>query len=531
MVLLLILVLSFGVVSTGAAADPWIITTPVTVTQPTELGDVIVFGDGELRIEGVPEPGVRFSGNVIALGGGTILMENSVIRFMSTFHGQYALVADDGSLVEVRGCDYRVPSGVQHGIVTAGTGRAVLEDTDFGFVQLVPTGNSNIEARSLNGTFEVVVQEDAHIVLEDIPRDFGQGELWVWPEFPAGSTAVYSPPLPGYVGSWSFPPEGSSGIRQTIVLTRCQVRLWPLLVRENCNLTLRNITEDNWIVVGFHLPDSLSVDGLENQDPVTTQTLDFEDRTVRLDNASIDAWNLYPSGSARVEIRNCTLGEVLAFGASRVHLTNTTIDGTGGFFGSGDHSWVVAEDCSFTCDIQATGLSFMDLRRSTVAQPDYPGAVGHLGAYDTARLLLAQTVVVGSDDGGVVLSASDHGAIGLAALDPPPELAPGPAETTLLRGWIGLYSMDPELVSPSWSLSVASACGGPANEVGQGEGTVEDGELGSWSGGDPGRPYRLDLQMSDGWGRSWRASWDVAPQLIPEACAPRRGGPRPGGSR
>ncbi len=531
MLLLLLLALAAGVASNAAAADPWIITTPVTVTQPADLGDVIVFGDGELRVEGVPEPGVRFSGNVVALGGGTVVMENSVIRFMSTFHGQYALVAYDDSSVEVRGCDYRVPSGVQHGIVTGGTGRAVLEDTDFGFVQLVPVGDSTIEARRLNGTFEVVVQEDSHIVLEDIPRDFGQGELWVWPEFPAGSTAVYSPPLPGYVGSWSFPPEGSTGIRQTITLTRCQVRLWPLLVREGCDLTLRNITQDNWVVVGFHLPNSLSVEGLQNQDPVTTQTLGFEDRTVRLENASIDTWNLYPSGSARVEVRDSTLGEILAFGASRVHITNTLIDGTGGYFGSGDHSWVVAEDSRFTCDIQATGLSFLDLRRSTVAKPDYLGAVGHVGAYDSARLLLAQTAVVGSEDGSVVLSVGDHGVIGLAALDPPPELAPGPAETLPLHGWIGLYSMDPELVSPNWRLTVASACGGPADEVGQGEGTVEDGELGSWSAGNPDRPYRLDLDMSDGWGRVWHAAWDVAPQLIPEACAPRRGGPRPGGSR
>jgi hypothetical protein len=513
----------------AAAQEPWIITTPVTVTEPQELGEVIVFGGGELRIEGVPEPGVRFRGNVIAVSGGSILLEDSAIRFESTYHGQYALVAFTGGQVHVSRCDYRVPSGVQHGIMTGGDGRAVLQETDFGFVQLVSTGTSTIEARRLNGTFEVIVQDDSYMLLEDIPRESGGGGLWVWPEFPSGSVAVYTPPMPGFVESWSFPPEGSSGIRQTIGMSRCETRLWPMLVREGSDLTLRDIPEENWLVVGFHMPVSQTVAGLHNQDPLTTQTLPLTDRTVRLENASIDTWNLYPEGHARVEVRDSLLGEILAFGDSRVRVVRSVVDGTGGFFGSGDRSWVTVEDCGFTCDIQATQDSTMVLRDSTVAAPDFPGAVVRIGAYDRGRLLLDQTVV---DEGRVVTALGGQGLIGLAALGGVPAAAPGPGETASIQGWAGIYTLDPEVAGgSSWELRVQSACGGPWAVLGSGKANVEGGELAAWSGADPGRPYILGLVLTDGWGRVLHAGWEVAPELIPSVCGPRRGGPRPAASR
>lgn len=525
---LLVTLAVFLAACSAAAQEPWIITTPVTVTEPQELGEVIVFGSGELRVEGVPEPGVRFAGNVIALSGGRILLEDSVIRFESTYHGQYALVAFDGGEVQVSGCDYRVPSGVQHGIVTGGDGRAVLQDTEFGFVQLVSSGTSSIEARRLNGTFEVIVQDDSHMLLEDIPRTAGGGELWVWPEFPEGSVAVYTPPMPGFVESWSFPPEGSSGIRQTIAMSRCRARLWPMLVRRGVDLTLRDIPEDNWIVVGFHMPDSQTVAGLENQDPVTTQTLGLDDRTVRLENASIDTWNLYPEEHARVEVRDSLVGEILAFGDSRVRVVRSVVDGTGGFFGSGDRSWVTVEESSFTCDIQATRDSTMVLRDCAVAAPDYPGAVVRLGAYDRGRLLLDQTVVEGADEGRVVTALGGQGLIGLAALGEVPPAAPGPGQTLSIQGWAGLYTLDSEVAEgSSWELRVRSACGGPWEVLGSGTANVEGGELAAWSGADPGRPYTLGLVLTDGWGRVLGAGWEVAPELIPSACGPRRGGPRP----
>ena len=41
--------------------------------------------------------------------------------------------------------------------------------------------------------------------------------------------------------------------------------------------------------------------------------LDLGDRVLRLVNASIDTWNLYPQGDAVVEVTDSLLGEILSF--------------------------------------------------------------------------------------------------------------------------------------------------------------------------------------------------------------------------
>ena len=97
----------------AVASEPWVITTPVEVTSPVDVGDVIVASGGRLVVRDLPEPGLRVSGNLVALGDGEIRLDRSVIQFMSVYNGQYALAAVEQGRVTVDGCDYRVPSGVQ----------------------------------------------------------------------------------------------------------------------------------------------------------------------------------------------------------------------------------------------------------------------------------------------------------------------------------------------------------------------------------------------------------------------------------
>ncbi len=527
-ILLLALVVFMSPRHALGTEDPLILTAPMLVEEPAEFGNVIVYGAGELRVSGVRDPGVRFSGNVLAIEGGRIVFEDSVVQFLSEYHGQFALVALDGGEIEVRRCDYRVPQYVQHGIVTGGDGHALIEDSDFWFVQLVPMDESLIEARRLNGSFEVVVQNEAQVLIEDIPRDSGQGSLWVWPEFPSGSRAVYSPPSTGPVEAWSFPPPGSTGIGQHCTLRRCEVLLWPMLVREGCDLTLKDIPEENRVIVGLHLPNSLRLEGLVNQAPVGTGNVEISDRSIRLENASIDTWNVYPERDAEVELQDSVVGEALAFEQSTLRLYNTVVDGTGGFFGSEASSTVTAENSTFTCDVQATGNSTMSFKDCLVRALGQGEGSIRVGAYDTARLFLGQTVVAGTEEGSAVLSLGGRGELAVAALETIPDRAPGPGETLPLRGWVGVYSLDPGLTRQSWSLSVGSACGGPTGLIASGNEPVDGGILADWSNSDPGKPMRIVVDVQDGAERWLSFEWKVAEDLIPVTCAPREGQLRPG---
>jgi len=342
------------------AVDPWIITGDVVITEPMEVREIIVALDGSLTVRDVPEPGLQVTGSVFAINDASIRFEDSVIQFMSTYNGQYALAGVESSTIEVVGCDYRVPNGVQHALIIFDEGEMRVEDTDFKDVQLISGGAAHLGARRLNGNFEVLVQESSMMELTDIPRDSGQGRLWVWVEFPGGSVAVYTPPMPGFISDWTFPPPESEGIDQHVVVHRCEAMLWPMLVREDARLTLRDIPEDNWVVVGLYLPESATVDGLINDVSYVSKEL-FYNQEISIVNASIDTWNLYPQRDARVRVRDSVLGEILAFGGSQVIVERTTIDGSGGFLGARDRARMALYGSTVTCTIEAVHDSTIEV--------------------------------------------------------------------------------------------------------------------------------------------------------------------------
>jgi len=200
--------------------------------------------------------------------------------------------------------------------------------------------------------------------------------------------------MPGFVDHWTFPPPGAEGIVQNIVVERCETLLWPMLVRENSRLTLRDIPEGNWVVVGFHLPNSVVFDDLRNGRTYDS-TLWVFDRELALIDASIDTWNLYPAGDARVTVRDSVVGEILSFGDSRTVVERTTIDGSGGFLGTRDSSHIYLTDSVTTCTVEASNDSTIEFHESIVdPYPQDPtGDFTRFGAYDRGRLLADQTPV------------------------------------------------------------------------------------------------------------------------------------------
>ena len=494
--LILVLVLMGLAVEVEADDEPWIITDAVVLTEPTELGHVIVLSGGSLTVRDLQEPGLRMSGHIWVIGDGSLKLENSVIQFMSVFHGQYALAGIDDARIEVVGCDYRVPNGVQHALFAAGNAELLVEETDFGDVQLLSAHTARVEARRLTGNFEVLVQDESTMVLEDIPRVPGEGKIWVWVEFPAGSEAEYSPPMPGFVESWSCPPTGATGILQTVTVDRCDTLLWPMLVREESRVTLRDISEDHWVVVGFHMPTDATVEGLFNDRYYDDWTLGLPDRDFHLVNASVDTWNFYPQSSAHVIFRDSVVGEILSMGDARVRMERTTVDGTGGFFGARDTSRITATDCHFTCTVEATQQATIELHQSVV--DPYPldptGAYTRFGAYDDGRLFADQTPVVTTP------AVDGRGLIAVSYIHEPPQSPPVGSVT--LVGSIAQFSLDPDVAAGSWRLEASGRDGGVPVHVGGGTTYIEDDVLGSWSDANPLVDHRLQTVLTDGLGRT-----------------------------
>ncbi len=499
--------------------DPWIVTGAEVVTEAISVGNVIVAESGSLTVLGVPDPGFRVMGNLWVINNGVVRFESSVIRFLSTYHGEYTLVGTDSASIEVEDCDYRIPSGVQHGLVVSGQARLVVSNTEFGDVQLVAGEQAHLAANRLNGNFEVIIQEDASATLSDIPSEPDHGKLWVWVEFPSGSHAEYSPPLPGFVDSWSFPPPGATGIFQNITMERCETLLWPMLVRPGSDLVLRDIAAENWVVVGFFLPNPQRIVNLTNGETYTDTILDLTDRSIRLRNASIDTWNLYPQREAHIVVISSVVGEVLSFDDSTTDLFDTTVDGSGGFFGARGTSEINAVNSHFTCTIESAQSSTITLRNS-VAAPyplDPTGDWTRFGAYDDGRLLADNTVVQTTPTLG------GRGLIGVTYVANPPAAPPTASAPVVLQGTAAIFSLDDGPALGSWQLQ-ATTSGRAPTTIGQGEDNLEDGVLGVWHSADAGTNYRLLLTLTDRDGRTLTGGPVIPADIDPARLPEGRGG-------
>jgi hypothetical protein len=501
---------------TAGADEPWIVSGPERITTPGELGDVIVVDGGSLVVEGVPEPGVRFEGNLWAIGTGTVEISGSVVEFASRYHGQYALVGIDDADIRIRDSVYRVTPGVQHGLVVAGSATIEVSDTDFGDVQLVAAGDAEFHATRLNGSFEVIVQEAASMELTDIPRLPDEGRVWVWVEIGAGSTVDWSPPLPGFVNQWSWPPPDATGVPQTVTMTRCETLLWPMLVREGSDLTLRDVPEDGWVVVGLHLPDDTVVETLVNDVRVEDAELMLPDRRLRLVDARIDTWNLYPQRRAVVDVRDSVLGEILSFDDSVVRVERSVIDGTGGFLGAQDRSRMSFTGSLLTCTIEATDAATLTLHHSTVMPypADIDGTFTRFAAWDDARLAVDHTTVE------TLPSAGGAGSITVVWVEPSSWPPPAAGEISLW-GTIAVYGEDGSPGLARWWIDAVGPRG-DSTRVAEGTAGVEKDVLATWN--DPLEGSRLVITVEDGRGRSVTAyrELDPTPPARPIDASARR---------
>ena len=90
----------------------------------------------------------------------------------------------------------------------------------------------------------------------------------------------------------------------------------------------------------FQQPDSLVVQNITNGSRHADEVVAAPDRKLRLINSEVSTWNFYPVNT-KLTIKNCVFGELLALGNSRVLIDNSICDGSGGYWGALDQSFIV----------------------------------------------------------------------------------------------------------------------------------------------------------------------------------------------
>jgi hypothetical protein len=281
-----------------------------------------------------------------------------------------------------------------------------------------------------------------------------------------------------------------------------------MLVREGSDLTLKDIPPGNWVVVGLHLPSSTTISGLQNGLYYNDTLLGLSDRTLHLQNASIDTWNLYPDSDAQVLIENSLVGEILAFGNSSVLVRNTAVDGSGGYFGVTDKATLEATNSIFACDVQISKEASAILRDSALLPypTDPDGTFTRFGAHDTATLHLDRTPAQST------LSLGGKGVIAVTWIADPPPSPPTTRTPVVLHGYGAIYSSNTiakRVVRNLKAYPVGSRLG---RLLGWGMFNVENGVLGKWQSAKPGTDYELVLTLKDGLRRTYTSRISIPAQ-------------------
>jgi len=365
------------------------IDTPLSIK-----GDLILRNGGQLDVSASR---FQLDGNLLVEDGSVLNFHDGVWNFKAQRPQQYRmdilngsdLTFIDGSIRlvrpmrgEARGTSRLRIEGVHNrGKVTKAMTFGVWED-------------STLELSDADFVGEFIVGHGTHVDVSESD----QVALWVVCEGDFGDTVV----LPGGAGEdialWSAPPAWDRDISLTNI-TRIN---WLFIVSGGCGLDVEDVELRSVALRYVDLldrPENLT--GLQNNTLYADHCVEHTtgdpgiDFRFCLSNSSVESWNLYTAGAIVLDVTDVTVGEVIAFDDTQLNMSNSTIDGSAGHFGSEDRAVVTFTGGTITTGVRGFGTSQMTIIDSTLE--------GDILVSESAIITLDNTMhtggVVISDDG------------------------------------------------------------------------------------------------------------------------------------
>ncbi|PKP04622.1 MAG: hypothetical protein CVU11_04395 [Bacteroidetes bacterium HGW-Bacteroidetes-6] len=277
-------------------------------------GDLVVYGN-DARIDivnsTVYQPQQYFyQRSVVAVGHGVFRAENSTLNYNNLSHN---MVIGENGLVEL------------------------IDVTTIGFRTCGVSAHGTININGINEAGEFVITDSADINIRNAST------VLLWHQFPDGSSLTHTFPDGDTLIAYNFNSStpGVLGIGYDIDIDSCTHVMWGLMPEPNTNIDISN-SSIRAIGLWFTGSDSLDVSGLVDQSTYTNQTMNISDRTLTLQNTTVQTWSLYSFDTVFVDVHSCIVGEIGSFGYSQVFTSSTMIDGSGGYFFANDNSICLA---------------------------------------------------------------------------------------------------------------------------------------------------------------------------------------------
>jgi len=375
----------------------------VTITGEYTLdGSIMIVNHGTLELI---DANLSIRGDITLVDDGTLLVSGANLTFSQLFGHQYGILAWDRAELVMTGAVVSGAGSIISGHL-AGETFTRLEAGSFVDGMTVSVSDSaRLDLDGMSGFIEAVVFDGASLEASDSPMDL----LLVWLTLPAGAAGTFALPPWGHVSALDFPNDfpGTTGFDYSVSISNTDQTIFPVFSFPGSNITISN---------SVLLAAGLFIDGdgthtltdLENFSDYSDFTPGLEDRTLRLVDTELMAWNVYTAGTAEVSIIDSTVGEIFSMGEGTSIVYRSTCDGNGGYVSAqGLGQMFIAESVIVprivTTDLSVAILSESELQGEVfVNDASITGVVNAVGEYRVTPL-----------DAGVVIEG---------AIDEPDEL-------------------------------------------------------------------------------------------------------------
>ena len=287
-------------------------------------GDIIVVNNGRLNFDNA---NIILYGNILVADNGILRISNSSLNILSKFvYSNYMMVYGSGK-VEFNSTTINLNG---FNFICALLNRANLEIKDTTFDACITTGiRDNASAIVDNSNpFEWVVQDSGKLTIKNSP-----GAFILWPVFGENAKVDTSFPEGSHIDYFSI-KDGENGFENipiNVSIENSDNILWGMMVEKGADVTIRNSSMTSTAIVSTS-QDFFELNGIVNNQYFYNRTLSIDGINLRYINSSVRIFNFYQRDTDSVEIKNSILGEIGVEGGQQCEISNTIVDGSGGYF-------------------------------------------------------------------------------------------------------------------------------------------------------------------------------------------------------
>jgi len=297
-------------------------------------GDVYILNNGILNLD---QANFQMDGDIFIMGHGHLNVQGGIFTIIQEYIYEHDAILAENAAITFSGIEFH-SSNQSWSIGMTDSSQYTLENTEIadGFITTGLMAASNATITNTDTAGEFLCFGDNSIDFRDC--DF----ILMWMVLPDSSVVDAALPVDSPLNDFTF-SEDESGIENipyTVTIDNCTNVNWGLISITGSDAVFR---DSDFRAVGllFNDPDSIVVRNLSNDSNHADDVVDVPDRNLRLINSHVQTWNLYASTISNITVSNCVFGEMLTQDSSRAFITNSVCDGTGGYLGAFNQSFML----------------------------------------------------------------------------------------------------------------------------------------------------------------------------------------------